>query len=86
MAILGRDWTPEVLYYAHRRGWMLNGHTPPDVTTESLVQQGYIVYQCPWAGSGDRCVRIDPAALGVPVLDATIGPVTIRTGLVESMP
>ena len=26
VAIIGRDWTPEVLYYAHRWGWMLNGH------------------------------------------------------------
>ena len=26
VAIVGRDWTPEILYYAHRWGWMISGH------------------------------------------------------------
>ena len=28
VAIIGRDWTPEVLYYANRWGYMLSAHAP----------------------------------------------------------
>ena len=63
---------------------MLNSHTPADVTVESLVEQGYVVYQCPWVDSADHCTLVASPALGVPVPDATIGAVTSRTGLLES--
>jgi hypothetical protein len=84
VAIFGRDWTPEVLYYAHRWGWMINGHESTPVKLETLWSLGYVIYQCPWVASADHCTRIEPAAEGVPVPDATIGPVTRRTGLLES--
>ena len=86
VAIIGRDWTPEILYYANRWGWMINRHTSADVTPESLVAQGYVVYRCPWANSADHCTLIASPALGVPVPDATFGPVSARTGLLESRP
>ena len=86
VAIVGRDWTPEVLYYANRWGYMLSAHVPADVTIGSLVAQGYVVYRCPWVNSDDHCTRIAPLSLGVPVPDATIGAVSVRTGLLESRP
>lgn len=84
VAIMGRDWTPAILYYAHRWGWMLRGGDLPPGMLNQLLAEGYAVYRCPWGAEADHCDRIDAPALGVPVPGATIGPLTGRTGLLES--
>ena len=55
VAILDRDWTPELLYYAHRWGVMINGHEPEPVDLAALQAQGYAIYSCPW--NATVCVR-----------------------------
>lgn len=82
VAIVDRDWTPSILYYAHRWGWMISGHesTPPDL--QALAAQGWAVYSCPWYASA--CVRLDGTTLRVPVEGATFGPVASGTGLLAS--
>lgn len=82
VAIVDRDWTPSILYYAHRWGWMISGHesVPPDL--QALAAQGWAIYSCPWYATS--CVRLDASALRVPVPAATFGPVTSRTGLLAS--
>ena len=82
VAIVDRDWTPEVLYYAHRWGWMISGHEATPVDAAQLLAQGYAIYSCPWGAQA--CTRLDSTSLGVPVPGATFGPVTGRTGLLES--
>ena len=84
VAIFDRDWTPELLYYAHRWGVMVNGHEPEPVDIAQLLRDGYAVYSCPW--NAVACVRITESSLGVPIPEATIGAVTVRTGLLESRP
>ena len=83
VAIIGRDWQPSILYYANRWGWMLRGVDVPPSMLEQLVADGYAVYRCPWLTEKDRCLRLDRSA-EVLVPGATIGPVTGRTGLLES--
>ncbi len=56
VAILGRDWSPEILYYAHRWGWMVRGDTWPPGLLTRLFADGYAVYRCPPQGAqADRC-------------------------------
>ncbi len=82
VAILDRDWSPSILYYAHRWGWMISGHESTPVDLAALAVQGWAIYSCPWGAQS--CDRLDAAALGVPASGATFGPVTDRTGLLES--
>jgi hypothetical protein len=83
VAIIGRDWQPSILYYAHRWGWMLRGGDFEPGKLDELLADGYAVYRCPWLVERDHCDRV-AASAEVPVPGATIGPVTGRTGLLES--
>jgi hypothetical protein len=56
VAILGRDWTPAILYYAHRRGLMVTGREATPVDLAALQADGYAIYSCPWGV--DSCDRI----------------------------
>jgi hypothetical protein len=47
VAIIGRDWSPEILYYAHRWGWMVTGDTWPPGLLGQLLADGYAAYRCP---------------------------------------
>ena len=58
VAIIGRDWSPSVLYYANRWGWMINPHSAPGLV-EDLLAQGYAVYNCPFTDESDHCDRIE---------------------------
>jgi hypothetical protein len=82
VVILDRDWTPSILYYAHRWGVMVNGHETTPVDLAALQAQGFAIYSCPWYASA--CVRLDAPALRVPVDGATFGPVATPTGLLAS--
>ena len=84
VAIIGRDWQPSILYYAHRWGWMLRGQEIDPAMQEQLLADGYAIYRCPWLRDSDYCLRLDATSLAVPVPAATIGPVTGRTGLIQS--
>jgi MFS family permease len=57
VAIVGRDWSPSVLYYAHRWGWMINSRSAPGLL-EELLAEGYAVYRCPFTNETDHCDRI----------------------------
>jgi hypothetical protein len=57
VAIVGRDWSPSVLYYAHRWGWMINPRSAPGLIDELLLE-GYAVYRCPFTNEADHCDRI----------------------------
>lgn len=66
VAIVGRDWEPSVLYYAHRWGWMVNAHSEPGLVAR-LLAEGYAVYACPYGAERDHCDRITtPAAATAP--------------------
>ena len=57
VAIIGRDWSPSVLYYADRWGWMINPHSAPGLIG-NLLADGYAVYSCPFTNEEDHCDRI----------------------------
>jgi hypothetical protein len=57
VAIIGRDWSPSVLYYADRWGWMINPHSAPGLM-DDLLAEGYAVYACPFTNERDRCERV----------------------------
>jgi hypothetical protein len=57
VAIVGRDWEPSILYYAHRWGWMVNAHSEPGLVAQ-LLAEGYAVYVCPYGAERDHCDRI----------------------------
>ncbi len=57
VAIIGRDWSPSVLYYADRWGWMINPHSAPDLI-DDLLAEGYAIYRCPFTNESDECERI----------------------------
>jgi hypothetical protein len=62
VAILGWDWSPEILYYAHRWGWMVRGDTWPPGLLDRLFADGYAVYRCPLPEVGvDRCEPVSPS-------------------------
>lgn len=86
VAILGRDWSPAILYYAHRWGWMLRGGDVAPGMLDQLLADGYAIYRCPWGTEADHCDRIDAPALGEFMPSATIGPVAGRTRLLASTP
>lgn len=41
LVVVGLDWSPHLLYYAHRRGLMLTPHLDPTKTVEELRRRGY---------------------------------------------
>jgi Dolichyl-phosphate-mannose-protein mannosyltransferase len=84
VAIVGRDWTPAILYYADRWGWMVTERESPPVDLAALEAAGFVIYRCPGGAGSMMCIRLTHPALGVPVPSATFGPVTGRTGLLES--
>ena len=86
VAIMGRDWAPSILYYAHRWGWMVrDADWPPELV--SLVRAGgWAVYRCPPGREADHCDRIDISTMAVPVPLPTFGPVTAGAGLLQSNP
>ncbi len=86
VAIIGRDWSPSVLYYADRWGWMVRSTDWPPGLLERLLDDGWAVYRCPLLNERDHCDRIATAVAGVPVPLTTFGPVTASTGLLESVP
>jgi hypothetical protein len=51
VAISGRDWSPGVLFYADRRGYMEWKGAPP-------APPGYVRFVCPAEGAPGECVRI----------------------------
>jgi hypothetical protein len=57
VAIVGRDWSPSVLYYADRWGWMINPHSAEGLVGD-LLAQGYAVYRCPFTDEADHCDRV----------------------------
>ena len=64
VAIVGRDWSPEILYYARRRGLMVPTGVKADVG--ALQAAGYVVYRCPGKASPVACVRLGPGDQGLP--------------------
>ncbi len=84
VAILGRDWSPSVLYYAHRWGWMLREGDSPSGTVARLLSEGWAVYRCPFVNERDYCDRVTTA--GVPVGGDTFGAGLGGPGLVQSAP
>ena len=83
VAIIGRDWTPEILYYAHRWGWMVTGREPIPIGIDEVREQGYVDLSVP-VGRQRGHVRPTGLAAGSTGGRPTIGPVTVRTGLLES--
>ena len=63
VAIVGRDWSPGVLYYADRWGYMVRAVDPPQLLGE-LLAQGYVIYDCPFTNERDHCTLISPAQGG----------------------
>ena len=58
VAIVGRDWSPEILYYAHRWGRMITGREATPISVSELQADGYVIYSCPSAAQTDHCDRI----------------------------
>jgi hypothetical protein len=85
VAIIGRDWTPSVLYYADRWGWMVRDADWPPGLLSRLLDEGWAVYRCPALNERDHCDRITTAAQ-VPVDRQTFSPVFAISGLVQSGP
>jgi len=84
VAIIGRDWSPSVLYYAHRWGWMLRGADIAPEMLDQLLADGYAAYRCPWLVERDHCDRIGASGARSTRPGATVQPATGRTGLLES--
>lgn len=62
VAIIERDWDPAMLFYAHRRGFMVRGSTFAPGQLERFLAEGYAVYRCPERGDdAGRCLRITTA-------------------------
>ena len=41
VATVGLDWSPAVLYYAHRRGHMVTAHAAQDAALDAIHRDGY---------------------------------------------
>lgn len=50
VAISNGDWSPAILFYAERRGYMEFDSVPP-------APPGYVHFTCPRAGAAGRCIR-----------------------------
>lgn len=66
VAILGRWYSPTILYYAHRWGYMLPEPDGPPELVSRLLSEGWAVYSCPF-GPVTACARV---SLAVSVVDA----------------
>lgn len=86
VSIVGRNWSPAILYYAHRWGWMETADDWPPGMVERLLADGYALYRCPPGPERDHCDRVTDPTGGVPVPITTFGAVTASTGLLESVP
>jgi hypothetical protein len=46
VAIVTTEWSPELLYYADRRGLMVHGGATPS-RLAALRDEGYVIFHCP---------------------------------------